>query len=99
MPVPIWQLVLALVAGAAAGLFYFGGLWWTVRRVPTSPRPHLLTLGSFAARTVVVVAMVVWLARQHWVLVVACLATFIAVRVLMVRRLRPPVVRPEAGER
>ena len=90
MAVGIGQLALALAAGAAIGAFYFGGLWLTVRRVPGSRRPALLTFGSFALRAAVAVAAMVWIARAHWQLLLAAMAAFVAVRVAVTRRLRPP---------
>ncbi len=43
--------LISLASGAALGIFYFGGLWLTVRRLPSSQQPALLTLGSFLARS------------------------------------------------
>ena len=34
-------LIAAWVAGAALGILFFGGLWWTVPRGIASPRPAL----------------------------------------------------------
>ncbi len=39
-----------LVAGAALGSLYFGGLWLTVRRLPATRRPSTLGLASLAGR-------------------------------------------------
>lgn len=87
----VWtaRVALGLVAGVAAGLLYFGGLWWTVRRVVTSPRPHLLTLGSFFVRTAVVIGVVILIARMHWVPVATFMAAFVGTRMVMVHRLGP----------
>lgn len=89
MEVAIWQLVLALLAGVATGVFYFGGLWLTVRRVPTSRQPHLLVFASFIGRVVVIVFVMVLIARVHWQLLVACMVTFVLTRVVLTRRLGP----------
>jgi len=79
----------ALAAGAAVGVFHFGGLWLTVRMVMTSNRPMLLTFGSFVVRAVVAVAVMVWIARMHWQLLLAAMAGFVLVRVVITRKLRP----------
>jgi F1F0 ATPase subunit 2 len=83
-------LALALAAGLGLGAFYFGGLWLTIKRLPTARHPALLAMGSFCGRTVVVVGGI-YLATggADWRRVLACLAGFIAARSLMVRRLRP----------
>ena len=89
------RLVLALVAGAGLGLVYFGGLWLTVQRVPGSGHPALLVLGSFFGRTVVVVGGIYLAAvlggepSGVWVRVAVCLVGFLAMRTVMIRRLRP----------
>jgi hypothetical protein len=41
--------------------------------------------GSFAARTVVTVAVIVLLARLNWQLLAACMVGFIATRIVTVR--------------
>ncbi len=101
MPVPWWQLAVAVAAGAVAGLVYFGGLWWTVRRLPTARRPVALSLGSFALRTAAAVAIIFFAAREHWLLLVVCMAALVVVRTVMVRMLGParPVdeATPEAN--
>ena len=43
-------LATALAAGLLLGAFFFGGLWWTVRRGVSSPRPALWFFGSMLLR-------------------------------------------------
>jgi len=82
-------LLLAFVAGLGLGLFYFGGLWLTVRRLPAARQPALLALGSMLARTVVVVA-VLWLLLGLGVeRLLAGVAGFLVMRTALVRGLRP----------
>ena len=40
------SLAPALAAGLLLGVFFFGGLWWTVIRGVSSPRPALWFFGS-----------------------------------------------------
>jgi len=89
--VPIWKLAVALAAGVAIGLVYFGGLWMTVRRLSDARRPHVWALVSFAARTVVAVAtigLMAWLGG--WQTLAACMAGFIAMRLVTARMLANP---------
>lgn len=90
-------LLLAWAAGMGLGLFYFGGLWLTVRQLPTRRHPVPLFLGSFVARTTVVVAGFYFVMGGHWERMLACLAGFIMVRQLLVSRLRSE--RIEGGAR
>lgn len=82
-------VALALVAGAALGLFYFGGLWLTLQRVGQSRHPAAFALASFFGRTVVVVAGIYLVASASWRRIAACLLGFVVVRGLMIRRVRP----------
>ena len=86
----------SLGLGVAVGLFYFGGLWWTVRRIPASRRPGLLVLGSFWVRTGVGAAALIPLAKAGWPPLVAALAGILSVRIAAVRLCAP---RPRPDER
>lgn len=76
----IWQLLLALAAGGAVGLFYFGGLWLTVRRLPVAPRPQLLLIGSFFLRLVLSLAALYLLVPWGWPALVAALGGLLVAR-------------------
>lgn len=69
-------IVLSLLAGLALGTFFYGGLWLSVRWLPGSSNPALLTIGSFWVRSMVVVAGFVLLARQGWRYAVIALMAF-----------------------
>ena len=53
MTAPYLTLALACAAGIGLGLCYFGGLWLTVRRLPSARSPMPIALASFVARTAV----------------------------------------------
>ena len=82
------HLLLAFFVGMGAGLLYFGGLWWTVRRLPTARQPALLTLGSFFVRTGLSLAAFYFASGGQWQRILASLLGFIIVRVFLVRRMR-----------
>jgi F1F0 ATPase subunit 2 len=85
-----WLAVgLALLAGFALGAFYFGGLWWTVQRLPTARYPGLLMLASFVGRTLLTVAGFLLVAGGRWQSLLAGLAAFVAARFVLVRRWGP----------
>jgi F1F0 ATPase subunit 2 len=81
--------LLPAAAGLAAGLIYFTGLWWTVRRLQTSRRPTVLTLASFALRAVFVLAAFYFVAQGHWERFLGCMVGFLLARVAVTRRLSP----------
>jgi len=80
-------LALALFAGASLGVFFFGGLWWTVQKGVTSDRPALWFLGSLLLRTSLILAGFYFVAQGHWSRLVACLLGFLIARVIVVKRL------------
>jgi len=41
----------SLAAGAMFGIFYFQGLWLTLKKLPNTHQPVLLIMGSFLGRT------------------------------------------------
>ena len=62
----IVTLTLAWLAGAILGAFFFGGLWWTIRKGLSSKHPALWFFISMLVRTSVVLAGFLVLARGHW---------------------------------
>lgn len=92
-------LVLACAAGMGLGLFYFGGLWLTVRRLPDSGGPALV-LGSFVGRTALTLLGFYFVMDGRWERMLACLAGFIIARQVLISRLRPDraATLPRASE-
>lgn len=80
-------LVLALdgLTGAALGAFFFGGLWWTVRRGLRSPSPVRWFLLSALVRTLVVVGVIYLLCGARWERLLACLTGFTLARLVALR--------------
>ena len=83
------SLMLALLTGISLGAIFFGGLWWTVRRVFSSNQPALWFLGSRMVRTWLVMAGFYFVARGNWERLPVCLVGFIAARLMVTRFTRP----------
>jgi F1F0 ATPase subunit 2 len=81
------SLVLALIAGALLGTFFFGGLWWTVQKGVGSESPALWFVGSLLLRTGAILAGFYIVSQGHWSRLVACLVGFLIARVIVVKRL------------
>jgi F1F0 ATPase subunit 2 len=79
----------AFIAGMVLGAFYFGCLWLTVKRLPQSSRPALLTLGSFFGRMAVVLAGFYLVTEGHWERLAAAMIGFLTIRAVAVRFSRP----------
>ena len=84
--IELLELAAAVLAGSLLGAFFFGGLWWTVRRGLVSAQPALFFLGSLLLRTLSVVAGFYFISRGDWRRLVASLAGFLLARVLVGRR-------------
>jgi F1F0 ATPase subunit 2 len=77
--------ILALVAGVLIGLFFFGGLWWTIQKGLNAKNPALWFLGSVLVRTGVAVAGFYWISGGGWERLLACLLGFVAARFILLR--------------
>jgi F1F0 ATPase subunit 2 len=93
-------LALAFVAGVLLGAFFFGGLWWTVRRGMLSRRPGIWFMGSMLLRTCAVAAGFYFLlglpasVASGWKTMLAGLLGFIMARVAATRFLPAPLSAP-----
>lgn len=81
-------LALAWLAGGGLGAFFFGGLWWTIRRVVSSRRPALWVFGSLLLRFSVVLAGFYLVSDGRWEPILLCLLGFIMARVVVKRLTR-----------
>ena len=78
------SLLMAWMAGAVLGAFFFGGLWWTIRKGILSDRPALWFFGSFLLRMTVVMAGFYLIACDNrWQRIVICLVGFIMSRLIV----------------
>jgi len=80
--------LLYLLIGLGLGLFYFGGLWLTIKNMNQVRSPIVLTLGSFILRTGAVFLVLIYVARQgDWFNILVLLVGFIIGRIFLSRRI------------
>jgi F1F0 ATPase subunit 2 len=89
----VYVLVLPLLAGVLLGMFFFGGLWWTIRRGVSSKQPAALFFFSVLLRTGIALAGFYIVARGDWRRVLSCLLGFILARILVTWLTRVPIVK------
>lgn len=89
MEVYLLKLLIAFAAGFVLGFYYFGGLWWTIRKLPNARQPALLTIGSFVARTGITLLGLFLASGGRWERILVGLLGFLVARGLLVRRFRP----------
>lgn len=82
------SLVLALLTGIVLGGIFFGGLWWTVRKLVSSKQPASWIFASMLVRTSSVLAGFYLVGRSHWERLLVCLIGFVAARLFVVRLTR-----------
>ena len=82
--------LLACAAGGALGAIFFGGLWWTVQKGVSSPRPALWFVGSSLVRTGIVLAGFYFVSAQQWQRLLPCLHGFVLARLAVTRLTRLP---------
>ncbi len=85
---PVFALSLALLAGALLGVFFFVGLWWTVRKLESTNHVALLFLGSMLLRTGVVILGFYFILGDNWQRLAAGLLGFIIARIIVTRLTR-----------
>jgi F1F0 ATPase subunit 2 len=76
-------IFLSLASGGLLGAFFFGGLWLTVRRLPTFDHPALAVICSLLLRTAVTLGGFFALSSGHWQRLLGCLAGFALARLLV----------------
>jgi F1F0 ATPase subunit 2 len=79
------DLTISWAVGLGLGWLFFAGLWWTVRRLPKSRHPVLLSVGSLVVRTAGVVAGLICISSKHWSCLVAALVGILLMRAITVR--------------
>lgn len=78
-------MILRFLFGLLLGVFFYGGLWLTVRRLGATRHPFALTLGSLFVRTVVTLAGFLFVIGGRWQNAVVALLGFTAARFLLPR--------------
>jgi len=82
-------LIVTFSAGLGLGLFFFGGLWVTIRCLAASPCPRLMFWGSFLIRHLLTIALFVVLCQKDWGKWAATMAGFLAMRTALLHKQTP----------
>ncbi len=81
-----WPYIAAFGGGVGLGLFYFGGLWLTVKKIPRSSNPKQLLVWSAVGRLAPTLLALFFAVRIDPGFFVVMLPGFFAVRHVMTRR-------------
>ena len=77
-------IIAAFIAGIALGIIFFGGLWFTVKKLITAKVPALWMLGSFILRIGIVLLGFYFVSSGSWQRLVSCLIGFIVARFIVI---------------
>ncbi|TDV50284.1 F1F0 ATPase subunit 2 [Pseudomonas graminis] len=81
----LFLIITTVLAGAALGVFFFGGLWWTVRRGAVSSKPAHWFVGSLIVRTALVLTGFYLAGAGQPLRLGACMLGFLLARVVVLR--------------
>jgi F1F0 ATPase subunit 2 len=84
----VMSFISSLIAGLLLGAFFFGGLWWTVRKGIKSERVALWFFGSMLLRTGVVMLGFYLLLGDSWQRTLVALLGFFIARLIVTRLTR-----------
>ncbi len=81
-------LALSLLAGIVIGMVFFGGLWWTTKKILAPGQPALWFIGSFLVRMSIALAGFYLIAQGVWQRLLICVLGFFIARVMVIRSTR-----------
>ena len=79
------MLLIALCAGTFIGFIFFGGLWWTVKKIQLARHTGLLFFASFLTRMVIVVYGIYYIGDGQWQRLAAYMSGFLLARFAVIR--------------
>ena len=87
------QLFVWFATGLVLGACYFGGLWWTVRRLPTARQPWMLYASSVVMRMALLLCCLAFIMQFGVVPLFVCLGGLLVMRTALTHQLRPVTAR------
>jgi len=95
MIIDVFEIIIAFTVGLGLGLFYFGGLWLTVRQLPLTKNPYRLIFSSLIVRLAIALFVLYLIigGRTNLDNVVSLLACFLGF--LLLRTIAIILVQPQ----
>ena len=86
-----WIFVLiAIISGALASLFYFLGLWLTLRKMFRYKKAYWMILISLVIRLGFILLVFYAMVMYHWGYMIIALASFLVIRQIIISKLGGP---------
>ena len=86
--------LLVLLGGACLGFLFFGGLWFTSKKMLHSKKPVLWYLGSLFIRTGITLLGFYYMGKNNWMYMLCCLFGFIMARFIVIRLTKTKAAQP-----
>lgn len=77
----IVYMILAFIAGLAFGVFFFGGLWFTVKKAFLTKTPAIWFFSSFFLRIGLVTIGFYFIVQEGWKPLIICVFGFMIARI------------------
>ncbi len=77
-------MILAFIGGLLLGTFFFGGLWFTVKKAVTAKVPALWIFSSFFLRIGITLVGFYFIGAGNWQRLVICVVGFIVARFVVI---------------
>lgn len=82
-----FSLASGLIQGSFLGIFYFGGLWLTLKRLHQCRQPTLLSLSSFSARTLICAIGFYLIIGKGIVTLLFSLVGFVLIKIILIHKI------------
>jgi F1F0 ATPase subunit 2 len=85
----VFNSIITLGAGIALGMVFYGGLWFTTKKIMQTKMPALLLFGSFILRAAITMTGFYFVTGANWKNMLICLFGFVAARSFVKNLTRP----------
>lgn len=75
--------IFCFIVGVLVGIVYFGGLWWTVKRLQGAESMTRLLVASWVIRNAFFLGVFFWIMQGNWLRLLAAFAGMVSVRIAM----------------
>lgn len=91
-------MVVGFFGGVVLGLVFFGGLYWSVNKLPTVKNPALLMMGSMVARMAILLVGLYFLMAGDIKNLLAAVVGVMVIKFVMIARVRQKPTAPSERE-
>ena len=85
----VLYMILSFIAGLLLGTLFFGGLWFTVKKMVNARMPAILVISSFIFRVGITLVGFYYISLGNWRRLLICVLGFIIARYAVVHFTRP----------